>query len=259
MEEKFKDLLWLLDVLETKSKTHTFDIDIHGYEKSTYYHEFRMRWSEKLKFSDLLFIDEVTFQPIYGFLTEEGKSEEDSIVINEQHGTKILIDSIAMEPFGDNINYNLIIKGEPANIDIIADTFPLQVKLEVTGCLNTISFWKQSSYLSYLLFKGNNVLSSFMHLFITFEGLIRDYTSNTTTSSIHKVFKNYTGQELPEYLDAYRKIRNQVMHGNENMASNLTADDLIILIETIESLENNRTAITLSETTLAIDEGLLLS
>jgi hypothetical protein len=258
LSKKFKELLSLLDVLETVEKVHKFYMYIYGYEKFIRYNDFRFKWTEKMKLSNLLFIDEVECTPRYGFLVEEEEYNIESVLSTGQNYTNLTIESITIEPFNYYINYNFVIDGEPIDIDIIADTNPFVAELRITGCLNTAPFWKQSLYLSYLLFKGNNILSSFMHLFITFEGLIKYHTSDTTTTSIHTVYKNYTSQNLTNYLNAYRKIRNQVMHGNENVASKLTIKDLEILIDTIENLEVNKTSVTLTENTLAINEGLLL-
>lgn len=259
VSKKFTELLSLLDVLETVEHTHKFYMDIYGYKKHIHYNEFRLKWTEKVKFSNLLFIDEIECAPSYGFLVEENEYNDESVLSTGQNHTQLTIESITIEHFQHCINYNFIIDGEPKDIDIIADSNPFVAELIVTGCLNTAPFWKQSLYLGYLLFKADNILSSFMHLFITFEGLIRYHTSDTTTSSIHAVYKNYTGQNMSNYLNAYRKIRNQVMHGNENMASKLTIKDLEILIDTIKNLEVNKTSVNLTENTLAINEALLLS
>jgi len=258
VSKKFKDLLYLLDVLERVEKVHEFYLDIHGYERYTNYPDFRLKWREKMKFSNLSYIDEVEYSPGYGFLVDEENYNEESSLMDGQNQTRLSIESITIEPFNYYINYNFVINGDPQDIDVMADGRPFIVKLRITGCLNTAPFWKESLYLSYLLFKGNNILSSFMHLFITFEGLIRYHTGDTTTPSIHTVYKNYTRENLPDYLNAYRKIRNQVMHGNENVASQLALEDLEILLDTIESLEENKTSVTLTENTIAIDEGLLL-
>lgn len=257
--EKYKDLVLILGVLEKVNKVRTINLDIHSYEKNKYYQEFSFGVGEKMDFPNLLFVDEVEHSPKYGFHIEDGQYDENSELIKGQGSSNIAIESITLEPFKHYINYNFIIKGEPKDIDVIAEYNPFIVELTVTGCLNTSPFWKQSLYLSYLMYKGNNILSSFMHLFITFEGLIRFHTSySTPPQSIHQVYKNYTTQELPSYLNAYRKIRNQVMHGNENIASKLTVKDLEILIDTIKSLETSKTPISISENTLAINEGMLL-
>ncbi|MDR2993607.1 MAG: hypothetical protein LBV11_07225 [Bacillus cereus] len=259
LSEKFKNSLSLLGVLEEVKTTHDFRIDIHGYERQKYYPEFRLPWAEKMRFYNLLFIDEVEHAPRYGFFVGEDQYNDESELISGQNSSGLTIESITIEPFNYYINYNFVINGKPEDIAVIADENRFFVELTVTGCLNTVPFWKQSLYLSYLMFKGNNILSSFMHLFITFEGLIRYHTSNTTTSNIHRVYQNYTNQSLPDYLNAYRKIRNQVMHGNENIASKLTIEDLEILLDTIDSLEENRTSVILTENTQAIDEGLRLN
>ncbi|MGA5662672.1 hypothetical protein ACPCZR_24665 [Bacillus bombysepticus] len=257
LTKEFREVLSLLDVLETKTITHKFYLDIHGYLKHVRYPEFRMNHYEKLKFGDLLFIDEIDYGEDYGANYGFVIEESDDDLITEQNFSKIEIEYVKAEPFTDYIHYGFVIEGEPEDIDVIADGNPFQVDLNIIGCLNTAPFWKQSLYLSYLMFKGNNILSSFMHIFITFEGLLRDHTSNTT-SSIHRVYNIYTGDNLPNYLDAYRKIRNQVMHGNENIASELTMEDLKILIKTITELESNQRSYNLIYTTPAIDEGLLL-
>lgn len=255
---KFKQVLSLLEVLKKVEKEHKFHIDTYGYEKYIYYPEFRFKCREEVKFPNLLFIDEIEHVISYGFSIEDGQYNESVNLITGQQGTNIEIESVTSEPFNHYIDYNFIIKGEPEYIDDISGSNPFVAELTITGCLNTSPFWKQSLYLSYLFYKENNILTSFMHLFITFEGLIRLESSNNR-EGLHMVYKNYTNQTLPDYLDAYRKIRNQVMHGNENIAFQLTSDDLEILIDTILSLKLNKTSVSISENTLAINQGVLLS
>lgn len=259
LAKKFINVLSLLDVLETVEKTHEFHIDIHGYEKHTHYSDFRLHWTETITLPHLLFIDEVEFAPFYGFLIAEYEDRGERHLVTEQNNTRLTLESIKMEPFSDEIDYHFTIYGEPKDISMMADSEIFVVDLNITGCLQTAPFWKQSLYLSYLLYKGDNILSSFMHLFITFEGLIRYHTNDTTTPSIHRVYKNYTDERMSDYLNAYRNIRNQVMHGNENIASKLTHKDLDILIDTIEQLEVNKTSISVRKNTEAIDEGLRLT
>lgn len=259
IKEKYKNLVFQLDALQKVGKIHKFNLDIHGYEKYTSYPEFRLIWGEKLEFPNLLFIDEIEHFS-YGFHIEDEQYDETSELIKGQYGSELGIESVTFEPFKNYINYNFNIKGEPKDIDIIAESHPFIVELVATGCPKTSPFWKQSLYQSYLMYKGNNITSSFMNLFFAFEGLLRFHTSfSTPPQSIHKIYKNYTTQDLPLYLDAYRKIRNQVSHGNENIASKLTVEDLEILIDTIQSLEEGETPIGITEyTTLAISEGMLL-
>lgn len=237
LKVNYESLLSQLNVLKEIKREHKFNIDTHGYDKNTNYAEFKFQHSEKIEISDFFFIDEVQHS-YYGFLVYEAPYSDSSELIDGQDNTTIEIESVTLEPFKNTIIYNFIIKGLPRNIDLISQNNPFIVGLTLTGCLRHSPYWQQSLYLSYLMYKQGNILSSFMHLFITFEGLLRSYPENQDGDfpSLHDAYYIYTNQQLPEYLNVYRTIRNQVMHGNENIASKLTFEDLGNLINTIQNL-----------------------
>lgn len=251
--EKFVDLLTELEILKSIEKVCRFNVDVYGYEKHVHYTEFRLRHFQEDVEHDFSFVDEVQFLNDYGFVIDEDASTK----VLGQHRTELSIKSVTFDYSNDDLIFDFIIEGLPVDIDTIADTNPFEVELNIIGCLNDEMFWKQSLYLSYLMYKRHNLISCFMHLFIAFEGLIRHEITDTR-SNVRQIFENYTGNELPEYLDAYRKIRNTVMHGNENIASLLNDDDISILLTVIDRLRVKECVPSIVDYTWAMDEGVKL-
>lgn len=256
MKQNFRLLLENLNILDTVTKDFYYDIDIYGYELKVYYQEFRLSTTEKIEFNEFSLIDKTEIGD-YGFIIEDEYSET-STIHKGQAGTTFIIDSISPISYSDEVNLNFLIKGNPQDIEIIAFGRKLYVEISASGCLKNISFWKDSLYISYVLFKSSNILSSFMHLFIGIEGMLREYTNNYK-GSIHNIYKDYTNKELPNYLNAYRNIRNQVLHGNENIAHFLTEEDIGILIKSIDKLLHEKKSLSLKNSTTAIEKGLQLN
>ncbi|MCC0761154.1 MULTISPECIES: hypothetical protein [Bacillus] len=237
MEEKFKDILTEMDIYIYENLPLYLDVDIHGYETRIYYQEFRLLDYPDIDFENFSLVDKVEYGT-YGFIEEEEYSYDIGIH-TDTNLAEFSIESIIVEPFKKEATFIYLIKGEPDDIANLAFNGKLYVELYIGGCRDEILFWQQSMYLSYLTYKNNNLLGSFMHLFIAFEGLLRYLTKDTKTMDLNEVYKACTSDELPKHINKYKKLRNKIMHGNENTLSQLSKEDLEVLLEEIQYLHDN--------------------
>lgn len=237
MEEKFKDILTDMDIYMYKNLPLYLDVDIHGYETRIYYQEFRLLDYPNIDFENFSLVDKVEYGT-YGFI-EGDEYSHDSWICTDTNFAEFSIESIIVEPFKKEATFIYLIKGEPDDIANLALNGKLYIELYIGGCRDEILFWQQSMYLSYLMYKNNNILGSFMHLFIAFEGLLRHLTKDTVTMDLRKVYEACTSHKLPKHINRYKKLRNKIMHGNENMLSQLSEGDLEALLDEIQYLYND--------------------
>lgn len=258
MSRQFENALNNLEIIENDRIQLRFDVDIHGYVRNTYYPEFRQVVSKKLNLKNYIYLHKIELSPTYGYIDPHEELDEPSSYsfFRGQNSASFSIEDVIVNPYTNEARFILLIEGEPDDIAVAAETMELFVELDVKGCSNSNPFWKQSMYSGYLMFRNENFLGSFMHLIIAFEGLLRSATGST--ESIHKIYKTYTSTSLPDYLDAYRKLRNKVMHGNENIAKELTETDIEILVETIENLYLNKPVVSTVSNTVALRKAMLL-
>lgn len=260
MSKQFENALNNLEIIENDRIQLRLNADIYGYLKKTHYLEFKQIISKKLNLNNYIYLHKIELSSNYGYINFEEEVDEPSSYpfFRGQNSTHFSIEDIIVDPYTSNANFILVIEGEPEDIAVAAETMELFVELDVMGCSSSIPFWKQSMYSGYLMFKNNNFLGSFMHLIIAFEGLLRSSTDNEN-ESIHRIYKTYTSTRLPEYLDAYRELRNKVMHGNENIAKELTETDIELLVETIENLYLNKSVVNKVPNTVALRNIMSLS
>lgn len=222
-----------MKILETENRQLKLNIDVYGYV-GEHYKNFKFQHVEKIELKKFSFINKINWDCNYGFLTIP--HEEDHLIVG-QESSAIEIEGIEIDLNDDSISFNFAINGDPRDIGGIATDYPFVVDINVTGCLKSISNWEQSLYSSYLMYEKNAISDSFIHLFIAFEGMIRSEVSSE--ESIHKIYKKYTNQELPTYLNDYREIRNTIAHGNESSITKLTIDDLEQMVDVIRKLGIN--------------------
>ncbi|HDR7500783.1 hypothetical protein CN539_22090 [Bacillus toyonensis] len=237
MEVGFRNILVDMDIYSVEISPLYLDVDIYGYEQHVYYQEFRLLDYPEIEFEGFSLIDLVKYGE-YGFI-EDDEYTYDSWICTDPGLTKFSIESIIVEPFKKEVTFVYLIKGEPDDIANLAFGRKLYVELYIGGCRDEILFWQQSMYLSYLTYKNNNILGSFMHLFIAFEGMLRYLTKDTKTPDLKTVYRACTSHELPKYINRLKKLRNKIMHGNENALSQLSEADLEALLGEIRYLYNN--------------------
>lgn len=241
MSKYFENALNNLKIIEHDRIQLRFNAYIHGYTTKIHYPEFRQIISQKLDLDNYIHLHGIVLSPNYGYIDyqEEWYESNTYSLFTGQNSTHFSIEDVIVDPYTNNVNFVLLIEGEPEDIAIAAENMELLVELYIVGCPSSVPFWKQSMYSGYLMFKNNNFISSFMHLIIAFEGLLRSLTNNSD-DSIHKIYKQYTSNDLPNYLNTYRNLRNKIMHGNENTAKKLTKTDIKNLVQIIESLYLNK-------------------
>ncbi|MFU8648181.1 hypothetical protein ACNA06_12790 [Lysinibacillus sp. RSDA_15] len=234
LEDIFENTLNELNIYIEKALSVYLDVDIHGYEKNTYYQEFRLIDWQSINFFDFSMLDKIEVS-WYGFIEDE-EYTEDSWVITEGDTATFSIESTIVEPFTKEVAFVYLINGEPSEIDYIAFGRRLYIELFVKGCKENALFWESSAYISYLMYKNKNYVGSFMHLFIAFEGILRFLTEDTDTINLEKVYKNYTGENFSSQIKKYKKIRNTIMHGNEGQGLEIDEEVLLQLLEEIKEL-----------------------
>lgn len=241
---EFEDVILLEDIFEkTLSKLNIYrketlsvylDVDIHGYEKNTYYQEFRLIDWQSINFYDFSMLDSIEVSD-YGFVEVE-EYNEDSWIITDTDTATFTIESTIVEPFTKKVAFVYLISGEPSEIDYIAFGRKLYIELFIKGCKEDALFWESSAYISYLMYKNKNYVGSFMHLFIAFEGVLRYLTGDTDTNNLEKVYKDYTGEKFSSEMKKYKKIRNTIMHGNEEKEVEIDEEVLSQILNEIEEL-----------------------
>lgn len=239
LEEVFKNTLSELNIYKKKALSLNLDVDIHGYEKNTYYQEFRLIDWQNINFLDFSMLDKIEVSR-YGFV-EDGEYTEDSWLITGSDISKFSIESTIVEPFTKEVAFVYLINGEPSEIDHIAFGRSLYVELYVKGCKEDALFWESSAYISYLMYKSKNYVGSFMHLFIAFEGVLRFLTGDTDTIELEKVYKSYTGKKFSSQIKKFKKLRNAIMHGNDGRELEIDEEVLSQLIGEIKELYFMRT------------------
>lgn len=233
MEATFRDRLIDMDIYIKRTIDSYLEIDIYGYEKNTYYKEFRLYDHQEIDFEEFSLLDKISFGT-YGFIDEN--EYNNGWICTQIETARFYIESINVDAFKKEVTFVYLITGEPSYLYNLALDYTFYVELYVEGCKEGLPFWQQSLYLSYLMYKNNNILGSFMHLFIAFEGLLRCLTEDTKTQDLNKIYKKQTSNNLTSKLKKYKKIRNKVMHGNESAIEKLTDEDFEILLEEIEAL-----------------------
>lgn len=126
--EKYKELLFQLDILSSSERKHKFHVDVSGYEKFLHYPEFRFRDYLEYPIDNFIHIDKIDYSPNYGFLIDDEK-------VKGQANSTIKIESITPDPFEEIIVYDFVISGDPKDIDIITLDFLFEVELIIEGCL----------------------------------------------------------------------------------------------------------------------------
>ncbi|MGE7114173.1 hypothetical protein [Lysinibacillus sp. NPDC047702] len=233
MESTFRETLTDMGIYIKRTINSYLDIDIYGYEKNTYYQEFRLYEHQEMDFEEFSILDRISFGT-YGFIDENEYNY--GWICTQVETAQFSIESVNVDSFKKEVTFVYLITGEPGYLYNLALDYTFYVELHVEGCKEGLHFWEQSLYLSYLMYKNNNFLGSFMHLFIAFEGLLRCLTEDTKTQDLNKIYKKHTLNNLSSKLKEYKKIRNKVMHGNESAIANLTDNDLEILLEEIAFL-----------------------
>ncbi|MEX3748291.1 MULTISPECIES: hypothetical protein [Lysinibacillus] len=234
LEDVFVDTLSELNIYIEESLALYLDVDIHGYEKHTYYHEFRLIDWQNINSSNFTMLDKIELSS-YGFIDDEEYNEE-SWLVTEGETATFSIESTIVEPFTKEIAFVYLINGEPSEIDKISMFHQLYIELDIHGCKKNALFWESSAYISYLMYKNKNYVGSFMHLFIAFEGVLRFLTGDTDTFELEKVYKSYTGKKFSSQIKKYKKLRNTIMHGNEGQGLEIDEEVLSQLLEEIKEL-----------------------
>lgn len=211
-------------VIDREWITIKFRCDIYGDEKYTYYGEFIQLETYDL-FKKFRFINDVhIFQ--YGFFDPQSES-----LFTENNNASMKIEINSISPYKGEIEFKLIIKGEPKDISMIADSFDLQIELQVVGSSlhQYKQFWQESLYSMYHLYQIGNFTGAFMNAFIAFEGYLRSITKDYDTK-IALLYRSLMGKKLTDELKEYRDLRNDLMHGNEVNASMIYKDDIINIL-----------------------------
>lgn len=257
LEEHFVIVLEDIGALQTvEEEICDQNFEIYGYNRDKSYPEFNFNYTVSLDIPVSFLVD--TVEPIdYGFLIEEGGS-----LVTGQDSAELILKDIIPNTFKGTITMQFVIVGDPKLIDIMTE-HEFVVKLTIRGCSKHELFWKQSLYHSFLLYKEENLLSCFMHLYIAYEGFIKShvYLEESMTGREYPAFweyyKKYTGEKhLTKELEAFKYIRDQIMHGYENMTSKLTKEDIAILLFNINSLYKDHEPIKFKGKTRAIAAAL---
>lgn len=212
-----------------------FPSDVHGYEKHTYYQDFVHIETCDLS-RQFQFINDAEVND-YGFHHPEWDS-----LLTENNNTRMKVEVGNIRHYDREIDFKLIIQGEPKDIDLLSEQGDLEISTTVTGTAHhNKSFWQESLYSMYHLYRIGNFIGAFMNGFIAFEGYLRSVSADYDTK-IAKLYKQMTGRKFVQELKEYRDLRNDLMHGNENDAWMIDEEDIINLLsyflEAYDILEN---------------------
>jgi hypothetical protein len=208
------------EAIDREYITIRFDIDIHGYEKNTYYQNFIQIEPYDLT-SEFRFIDDVEISE-YGFVVPEW---DGLVTTNENSSIEIEINSV--NGYERKIEFEILINGEPIDISTLAQQFELEITMRVTGfTYRGKQFWQESLFNMYHLYTIGNLTGAFMNAFIAFEGYIRSLTQDYDTK-IADLYSKHFNKSFTAEMWKYRDLRNELMHGNENEAHKIKKADII--------------------------------
>jgi len=221
-----EDLLGVLianfAAIDRKEMTLNLQCDIHSYE-NVYYQEFvhLERYNLHRMFS---FINTIKILE-YGYTQPD--SEE---LLRDYNGTSMRLGINNINQYKGEIEFKQIIKGEPFDIDMLSQQGKFKIVMEVTGSLHIEKqFWQESLYNMYHLYQIGNFAGAFMNAFIAFEGYLRSIAQDYK-SDVWEVYEMVVGEKFTKDLIYYNKLRNQLMHGNENNAKWMDEEEIFDLL-----------------------------
>ncbi len=163
MEAIFKETLLDMEIYINRTIESYFDVDIYGYEKNTYYREFRLYEHQELEFDEFSMLDRISYGT-YGFIDEE--EYNNGWICTSVETANFSIESVNVDSFKKEVTFIYLITGEPGYLYNLALDYTFYVELYVGGCKKGLPFWQQSLYLSYLMYKNNNFLGGVLCIFL---------------------------------------------------------------------------------------------
>lgn len=242
-EEIFYYLLKKLEVINKVTLSHCMQAGVYGTNSGEYEKNYIIDDTTEIEgLEGFIFIDSISVGS-YGFIEykDEVESHQFIKVGNLMHGYEgeLKVSAITAQPFTNRINLKYIINGNGEEIYSLANNYSFYLELNIYGCFKELDFWRKILYQSYMLFKAGDLIGAFINMFISFESMLRNKTGLGEDYKLNYVYKSYTNSnddKLPKELHAYRLIRNELLHGEDDLARYLCEDDLLLLLMNIHNL-----------------------
>ncbi|MCM3389998.1 hypothetical protein LG296_20820 (plasmid) [Ureibacillus chungkukjangi] len=243
IEEIFYHYLTKLKVIKKANLSHCMTCGIYGTTYGKYEENYILNdMTEIEELSNFIFIDKISASS-YGFIESKDEVSPDQFIKFGKLWTgyegDFKVTNLSVQPFSNRVNLEYCLNNNADEIYQASINHLLYLELEVYGCFKDLNFWRKILYQSYMLYKAGDVTGSFINMFISFESMLREVTDLGEESKLNEIYATYTNsieQLLPKELHAYRLIRNELLHGEDDLARYLVEYDLLLLLMNIRSL-----------------------
>lgn len=230
----YKDALEEIGVLTSKSFEKVFTLYFYGFKSDDYVKDHSFSNQVDFSFYEYNHIHKIA-PNIYGFINDSKKTDLNTLDYGNCGNVSYAVKKMIPLMETDEIKIKFIINGEPMYLRNVSENCEWYCSFKVVGCLKNKPDWMQNLYESYVFKKENNMKDCFSKLFIAFEGMLREQLDDEK-SSIHQLYKKFTNTHLPDYLNAYREIRNEILHGENTLVKHLRKQDIKQFVAVIYSL-----------------------
>lgn len=262
-EEIFYEFLKKLEVINGVTLSHCMQAGVYGTNFGEYEKNYIIDDTTEIEgLEGFMFIDSISVGS-YGFIEYKDEVESHQFIevgnLMDGYEGELNVSAITAQPFTNRINLEYTINGNGEEIYSLANNYSFYLELNIYGCFKELDFWRKILYQSYMLFKAGDLIGTFINMFISFESMLRNKTGLGEAYKLNEIYKSYTNSndaKLPKELHAYRLIRNELLHGGDDLASYLCEQDLLLLLMNICYLHDFKKPFEEVEKTKAIKEAI---